>query len=128
MNHIELFNFVDAIPKPAGADYVAEIPVGLTSAEALLQAVYDGLQLPGYFGFNWNALSDCLRDLHWLQHDVVVLRHVELPGLPDVQLRIYLEVLADAVNSWQPDEEHSLRVEFPTSTRESVTRLLTLSD
>jgi len=128
MNNIEPFNFVDAARMPTDTDYVAEVPVGLTSAEALLQALYDGLQLPGYFGFNWNALSDCLRDLHWLQQDAIVLRHVDLPALPAAQLRIYLEILVEAVRSWRPGEEHSLRVEFPTSVRESVMRLLTWSE
>lgn len=29
----------------------------------LLHALYQALQLPAWFGFNWDALEECLRDL-----------------------------------------------------------------
>ncbi|WP_406396075.1 barstar family protein [Streptomyces sp. NBC_00887] len=29
--------------------------------------------MPDYFGWNWDALSDCLRDLNWLPADHYVL-------------------------------------------------------
>lgn len=115
------FDFTDA-PKVSGDEFVADIPAGLTSTQALLQALYDNLQLPGYFGFNWDALSDCLRDLHWIQQRRVVLRHSDLPGIPSVELRTYLEVLAEAKASWGSDEEHTLDVVFPVALRNVVPR------
>jgi hypothetical protein len=124
MNHVELFEFIDEGWTPSGDEYAAEVPVGVRSAEALLQALYDALHLPGYFGFNWNALSDCLRDFHWLQQRAIVLRHRDVPALPAAELRTYLEVLAEAVGSWQPGEEHSLRVVFPSKVRAEVLRLM----
>ncbi|MFD9036316.1 barstar family protein [Streptomyces sp. NPDC059567] len=36
---------------------------------AVFQEFYEGLRLPDYFGWNWDALSDCLRDLTWLPAD-----------------------------------------------------------
>lgn len=116
MNRSESFEFTDA-PSLSGTAFVVRVPPGLTSAETLLHALYEQACLPGYFGFNWNALSDCLRDLHWVEcHDVVLL-HVDLPRLPSPDLRTYIEVLAESVASWLPGEEHSLRVIFPSAAR-----------
>jgi hypothetical protein len=58
-----------------------------------------------------------LRDLHWIDKPRVVLRHVDLPQLPEAELRIYLDVLAESVQSWQPGEPHTLRVIFPEAAR-----------
>ena len=44
----------------------------------------DALLFPDYFGWNWDALSDCLRDLHWLPADgyLIVVENATrvLPG------------------------------------------------
>ena len=117
------FTYQDAHTPNAQA-YVAEIPSGITDALVLLAELRDRLALPGYFGMNWNALSDCLRDLHWLQQPQVVLCHADLPGLPEADLRNYLEVLAEAVQSWQPNEPHSLQVIFPQAAREQIAALV----
>src|SRR5215213_5288141 len=94
-----------------------------TSTGALLQALYEHVHLPAYFGFNWDALSDCLRDLHWIQSRHVILLHADVPGLPPVELRAYLDVLAECVASWAPGEEHSLRAVFPQAARDQVAGL-----
>ncbi len=122
MERPDLFKFED---KPeAGPDvYVASVPMGIVSSSALLGALYVVLQLPSYFGFNWNALADCLRDLHWMKSRTVVLRHGDLPHLPEPELRIYLDVLSEAVASWGAEEEHALTVSFPRDVRSDVMRV-----
>jgi hypothetical protein len=116
MNPANAFDFTDT-PSLSSDAFVARIPAGLTSAEALLQALYEHARLPGYFGFNWDALSDCLRDLHWVKCHEVVLLHTDLPKLPPDDLRTYLDVLAECVASWVHDEQHSLKVAFPSAAR-----------
>jgi hypothetical protein len=123
MHRAQSFEFTDAL-EVRGDDYVSEIPAGLTSAQSLLQALYDCLELPGYFGFNWDALSDCLRNFHWLKQRRVVLRHADLPAIPSADLRTYLEVLAEAVASWGAGDEHSLNVVFPAAVQNDVARLM----
>ncbi len=117
------FEFTDE-PEHRADDYIADIPAGLTSTQVLLQALYDRLELPGYFGFNWDALSDSLRDFHWIEGRTVVLRHADLPAIPSADLRTYLEVLAETVASWREGEEHSLTVVFPSSAQSDVARLM----
>lgn len=104
-------------PSLSVEDFVVRIPSGITSKVALLRVLYEEARLPGYFGFNWDALSDCLRDLHWVQSHDVVLLHADVPALPPGVLRTYLEVLAECVTSWRAGGNHSLRVVFPSTAR-----------
>jgi len=86
----------------------------------LFDALNHLLWLPGYFGFNWNALFECLTDFHWIKERDIVLVHDELPKLGNSELRIYLSVLRDAVLDWESDEKHRLEVVFSESDRECV--------
>ncbi|MFL4494471.1 barstar family protein [Streptomyces sp. VTCC 41912] len=42
-------------------------------SDAVFEQFWHGFQLPEYFGWNFPALSDCLRDLRWLPADQYVL-------------------------------------------------------
>jgi len=121
MSHGHAFEFTDS-PEVGRDDYVAAVPAGITSPQSLLQVLYNALELPGYFGFNWDALSDCLRDFHWLKQHRIVLRHADVPPLPIGDLRTYLEVLVEAQSSWGPGEQHSLKVVFPAGAQGEVAR------
>lgn len=45
----------------------------VVSNEELLGRVADLMQFPEYFGGNWDALEECLRDLEWLSAKGYVL-------------------------------------------------------
>ncbi|GIJ11885.1 barstar family protein [Micromonospora andamanensis] len=63
----------------------------------------DALFFPSYFGWNWNALSDCLRDLHWLPSDgyLVIVDNAPQMLSDSIQDRhTLLRVLARAVRHW----------------------------
>jgi hypothetical protein len=65
---------VDLLLPMTGRTYVARLNGReMHDTDAVFQQFYDGLNLPDYFGWNWNALSDCLRDLKWLPADHYVL-------------------------------------------------------
>lgn len=100
--------------------FTATLPANISGVDELMQALYDRLNLPGYFGFNWNALSDTLRDLHWVEQQDVVLIHEDIPALNEHDLKMYIEVLDQAVRDWKPDEEHRLIVFFPEPAREMI--------
>lgn len=115
--------FVDAY-SPSQDARVVQVPPGISTPEALLECLRQRAGFPSYFGANWNALSDCLRDLHWVDSHELVLQHGDLPSLPSNDKRTYLEVLAECVESWQVGEEHKLTVVFPTAARDEILRLL----
>jgi RNAse (barnase) inhibitor barstar len=92
----------------------------INSKEELFKQLSDMLEMPEYFGYNWDAISDCLRDFHWIEQQKIVLVHDDLPLLNEHELSIYLLVLFEAVQDWKDGEEHSLEVVFPESVRSVV--------
>ena len=86
---------------------------GVTGKEELFKQLRNKLNLPDYFGFNWDALFDCLRDFHWIEQQKIALVHDDLPKLIENELKIYLEILIDSINDWKEGEKHNLEVVFP---------------
>ena len=65
------------------------------------------LRLPDYFGANWDALLDLLRDLSWVdsQEFVLVISNGEsLARLRRHAHRILLEILTTAVGEWRAEQ------------------------
>ncbi|MFD3698809.1 barstar family protein [Streptomyces sp. NPDC058646] len=71
---------VDLLLPVTGRTYVVRLDGrAMGDEDAVFQQFYDGVPLPDYFGWNWNALSDCLRDLKWLaaDHHVLVIEDAD---------------------------------------------------
>ncbi|WP_327380951.1 barstar family protein [Streptomyces sp. NBC_01207] len=59
---------VDLLLPATGRTYVVRLDGReMRDTDAVFLQFYERLKLPDYFGWNWNALLDCLRDLHWLR-------------------------------------------------------------
>jgi len=75
----------------------------MTDADHTFYEFSDALLFPRYFGWNWNALSDCLRDLNWLPADgyLIVIDNpsVLLAGNTEDRHTLF-KVLAQAVQHW----------------------------
>ncbi|MFV2009403.1 MULTISPECIES: barstar family protein [unclassified Micromonospora] len=90
---------------PASGRFVAARLDGMrfTDANQVFYDFSDALFFPRYFGWNWDALSDCLRDLHWLPADgylvIVDNAHQLLPDSAPDQ-RTLFRILAQAVRHW----------------------------
>lgn len=118
-------NFIFENEGEAQAAYQAEVPVGIKSKAALLEALSVALRLPDYFGGNWDALDECIRDLSWLPSGNVVLRHKDLPMPEDrASLSTYLAILKDAVEKWRTAGDRGLFVVFPPNAEGVVRSLL----
>jgi hypothetical protein len=104
------------------------LPAGITSKAALLRELAKQLRFPDYFGANWDALWECIRDLSWLPSGPVILEHSDVPLVGDVEnLKTYLSILNDTVQKkWlAPDQNvRDLIVSFPSESRERITWLL----
>lgn len=111
-----------------GAVFLARVDPNIADTDELLRSLYYLLWFPGYFGFNWNALYDCLRDLDWISENKVMIVHDSLPGIPDSDLRIYLEILKDCILDWVNDEKHQLEVYFNEKDQGEIERLLPSSN
>lgn len=105
---------------PDAGVLVAVIPSGITRKSQLFQVLRAQLKLPEYFGDNWDALDECLRDWSWLEgYQRVRLMHADIPFQPGRRSRrIYLQILQDAL-PMQPDD-FRLEVLFPACDQNGV--------
>ena len=101
------------------------IPRRVSSKAGLLTLLKDGLHFPDYFGANWDALEECIRDLTWLASKQVVISHADVPLSEDRRASsIYLSILADAAEYWDRQEEHDLYPVFPREFEDEIEDLL----
>jgi RNAse (barnase) inhibitor barstar len=121
---MNVFAFTDEHEATEGT-ILARVPAGIETTDELFDALTELLHLPSYFGRNWDALSDVLRDFHWLAPRRIVIAHAEVPALPERQREIYVSVLRHAVEDWkQRAGDHELVVSFPEATQLELYRLL----
>lgn len=114
MKNLQFLNY----PESYGPDeaFVAHLS-SVGSEEELFKQLSEKLKFPSYFGFNWNAVYDCLTDLDWIEQKRIVIVHDDVPSLSDKEFSTYLRVLDDAVDDWKEGDDHSLQVFFPESSR-----------
>jgi RNAse (barnase) inhibitor barstar len=105
------------------SEFIANID-SVTNDDELFSKLSEALKFPDYFGQNWNAVYDLLRDFYWIPNTGIVLIHNEMPKLSNDELKIYLEVLADSMNDWKEGEQHYFKVIFPEDARLVVKGLL----
>ena len=70
---------------------------------SVFDAFYWSLCFPEYFGWNWDALSDCLRDLGWIPADryVLLIDHAEMLLRDEPEGRkLLFSILRRAADQW----------------------------
>jgi hypothetical protein len=101
-------------------DFIAKIRRGLPDRSALFEVLRRELHFPHYFGDNWDALSECLRDLSWIQHRRVVTLHEDLPLSGTKEAAVYLEILSQCARDWKTKEDHEFMAIFPLEVRDAI--------
>ena len=97
---------------------ILQVPAHLVNKHSLLMWYSDHLKFPDYFGWTWDALLDCLRDLSWIEVDEIAIVHRDIP-LSGADQLAYLSILGDAAGSgarW-------LTVVFPEDCRSELRNL-----
>lgn len=113
MINYDAFVFGDG---PSVIAYAGKVPSGLKTKKELLESVGQALSFPEYYGVNWDAFEECIRDLSWLPEGVIVLVHEDLPmEEDDASRRTYLDILSGAVGKWKGDTKRSLCICFPSN-------------
>lgn len=119
------FKFINGkVAYNTGEVFFARVNPSIANTKELLTSLYYLLWFPGYFGFNWNALEDCLNDFDWICQKKIVIVHDIIPQLPAEDLKIYLDILNIAICDWQEDEKHQLEVVFQEKDRSIIKKLL----
>lgn len=73
---------------------IVEFPLGITDKEHLFAFYSWVFNFPGWFGYNWDALGDCLRDIKPLNSRRILIKHGDVPLLAGSDDRAnYLDVL-----------------------------------
>jgi RNAse (barnase) inhibitor barstar len=92
----------------------------MADADGVFTQFYEALRLPGYFGWNWDALRDCIYDLNWIAATRYLLIFddaeailSESPGERGTLFRI----LSDAAEYWQG------KPEFPEKEKATIRAL-----
>lgn len=106
----------DSTASEPGSALFVRVPRGIRSKEKLLAVLADKLRFPGYFGWNWDALEELLRDLSWLPSRQVVIVHADLPfGERSENRATYLQILREAATHWDATEKGRLRLVLPSA-------------
>ena len=117
------FLFADHWPSDVATR--VRLRAGLNTKTSLLRALAHQFHFPDYFGENWDALEECIRDLSWLPDGDVALEHSDVPlASSRGDLNIYLAILRDLVNETQSSGTGRFYVTFPEHTRRDVEAVL----
>ncbi|WP_416901277.1 barstar family protein [Micromonospora echinospora] len=75
----------------------------MEDADGVFEQFSDSLSFPSYFGWNWAALSECLRDLQWLpaHHYLIVIDDAPriLSAWPEERMELF-RILVRASRHW----------------------------
>ncbi|MFE1307851.1 barstar family protein [Streptomyces sp. NPDC058755] len=75
----------------------------MADSDGVFSQFYEHLQLPDYFGWNWDALRDCLQDLSWIpaNHFLLTIDDAEIALSSSPEERtIFYRALTDAAKNW----------------------------
>jgi RNAse (barnase) inhibitor barstar len=110
---MKTFIYTDNYKSDNSNVFIAHIKLSEKNTMALLKILYKELHFPTYFGFNWDALYDCLCDFHWMTEKNIIIIHDNLPILDVNELKVYLSILIDSIKCWNSGNyEHTLGVVF----------------
>lgn len=79
----------------------------MRDADGIFMQFYEKFQLPDYFGWNWAALRDCLRDLSWVpanNYMVIVENSSNVLSTSPGERDVFFNILTHCAESWASPE------------------------
>ena len=74
-----------------------------------IEECYVKLKFPDYFGFNLDALQDCLLDFSWLEESTIIIIIDSVSLSSESNLRDYVSLFCEVEKRWmQYNEKYSL--------------------
>lgn len=124
-NFVVQQNYIDYISTfilPA-SNYVEVDLQKVYNENDLYNEYYNQLHFP-YFGFNWDALYDCLRDLEWIGDNNVIVTHGRVERWESSMLNTYIEIIVDTCNTWTIwGEPHKITFIFQDEDKDRINRI-----
>jgi RNAse (barnase) inhibitor barstar len=121
-----LFSFGDE-GTSQNAVATVNVPKAVNSKAVLFATFATSLHFRDYFGKNWDAFEECIRDLSWLPKGPIVVKHDDVPLANDIRnTTTYLLILNDAARRMSDD--HPISVVFPADCRDHVCWFLRLGN
>jgi RNAse (barnase) inhibitor barstar len=81
--------------------------------DTLMHALYQSCQFPAYFGFNFDALEECLNDLEWIQAKGIALVFHDFALFEErdpEDAKTFLEIMRDVSERRREDKVAPLKL------------------
>jgi hypothetical protein len=76
---------------------------GISDDKTLFRTFQDAFDFPWYFGYNWNAFNECMRDLDWIKSGayIIILKNIEKSPLDEEGKQIFFRSLIFIAKEWR---------------------------
>jgi RNAse (barnase) inhibitor barstar len=108
MNALPLADLNLELPEIFSTPYIDFVVIEgrkISDKNSLFKEFSEKLNFPDYFGFNWDAFSDCLTDLSWLEHKnsfFIIYKETRQFRLANPEdWRIAQDILLETVDYWR---------------------------
>lgn len=119
------FNFYSSKSEWIENEIVVDLKSGINDKKQLFLIYKNKLQFPDYFGYNWDALYDCLTDMSWIKNKKIIIIHHDIPLSNDIQdLKKYINLLNDVCDSWKDDFQHHIEIYFPLIFKNTIEKYI----
>lgn len=75
--------------------------------QSLMIEMFNKLNFPSYFSYNWDSLDECLNDLEWIEYEslIIVLKDIEYLLVNETyNLEYFYDIISDSLSEWSEGE------------------------
>ena len=89
-----------------------------TDKESILRIFSESLKFPRYYGNNWDALYDSLKDLEWLNGSNVLIVLSNIHQSKELKFhKVLIEILNETKIYWRNDRKFNVYIKKEDSTK-----------